>query len=220
MKTFFRTNRPGYGILLPLFAVVFGSAYKFTDAAPDGDNRSSTARCCGSSAAVLSGMSNASESRAGILPSADDEKKTLAKNVFERFKKFEGVWIGRSTKGWEDETTVKVIAAGSVVQMTSFGAHPNETMLTLFSMDVDRLRLTHYCVAKNQPRLEATSFEDDGRTVTFTFVDGGNLATRDNGHMDKVVYRFKDDDGFTSQWTWYQNGKEDWMEEIVMERKK
>jgi catechol 2,3-dioxygenase-like lactoylglutathione lyase family enzyme len=142
----------------------------------------------------------------------------LARAGFERFKKLEGSWKGRSTKGWEETITFKTIAQGSVVVENSFDAHPNETMLTMFYLDGDRLMLTHYCVAKNQPRLLATSFADEGKTITFTFLDGTNLPTRDRGHMDKAVFRFIDDTQFTSQWTWYQNGKEDWMEEIRLDR--
>jgi len=37
--------------------------------------------------------------------------------------------------------------------------------------------------------------------------------------MDKAVFRFIDDSHVRSQWTWYQNGKESWMEEIALERK-
>lgn len=142
-----------------------------------------------------------------------------AVKLFERFKTLDGVWIGTSTKGWKEETTVRTIAGGSVVQFTSFDAHPNETMLTLVYFDIDRLLITHYCVAKNQPRLQLTAVEDEGSTAVFTFLDGTNLASREKGHMDKVVYRFRDDDHFTSQWTWYQDGKERWMEEIMNERK-
>jgi predicted enzyme related to lactoylglutathione lyase len=36
--------------------------------------------------------------------------------------------------------------------------------------------------------------------------------------MDKALFRFIDDSHFTSQWTWYQNGKESWMEEVRLER--
>lgn len=143
---------------------------------------------------------------------------TPAAAAFERFKKLEGKWKGRSTKGWEEVSIYKTIAAGSVVVGTSFDAHPNETMMTMFHLDGDRLMLTHYCVAKNQPRLVATSFADGGKTVTFTFLDGGNLSSRDRGHMDKAVFRFVDDNHATSQWTWYQDGKESWMEEIHLER--
>lgn len=38
--------------------------------------------------------------------------------------------------------------------------------------------------------------------------------------MDKVVISFVDDTHFTSQWTWYQDGKEKWLEEIKYERVK
>jgi hypothetical protein len=91
-------------------------------------------------------------------------------------------------------------------------------MLTVFHMDGEHLMLTHYCVARNQPRLRATEFAADGGAVTFTFLDATNLASRDKGHMDKAVYRFTGDGAFTTKWTWYQNGQERWMEEIEMRR--
>jgi hypothetical protein len=36
--------------------------------------------------------------------------------------------------------------------------------------------------------------------------------------MDKAVFTFPDDDHFTSQWTWYANGKESWQEVIEHRR--
>ncbi len=149
----------------------------------------------------------ASTQTAAIDPAA-------AKNAFEHFKKLEGIWAAKSTKGWEEKATFKTIAAGSIVIEEGVNAHPGETMLTVFHLDGDRLMLTHYCVAKNQPRLVATSVGDNGRTVTFTFLDATNLSSRDNGHMDNAVYQFTDDNHFTAQWTWYQNGSEQWMEKI------
>lgn len=144
----------------------------------------------------------------------------LAQAGFNRFKLLEGHWQGRSTKGWEETITFKTIAKGSVVVETSFDAHPNETMMTMFYLDGTRLLLTHYCVAGSQPRLEATSFEENGNAITFTFLDATNLPSRDRGHMDKAVFRFVDEDHFSAQWTWYQDGKENWMEEIKYERKR
>jgi hypothetical protein len=146
--------------------------------------------------------------------------ESYATATFERLKKLDGKWIGRSTKGWQEEITFKTIAQGSVVHESSFDAHPNETMATMYYLDGNRLLLTHYCVSKTQPRLLATGFEDNGRKITFTFVDATNLASRDKGHMDKVVFNFIDEDHFTSQWTWYQAGKEQWLEEIRYERAK
>jgi hypothetical protein len=142
-----------------------------------------------------------------------------ARAAFERFQSMTGVWEGKSTKGWEETLRYQTIAGGSAVLETSFEAHPGETMATVFHMDGERLLLTHYCVAKNQPRLEATAFEDGGRTVVFTFRDGTNLPSRDRGHMDKAVFRFEAPDRVTSRWTWYENGKETWFEEIVQTRR-
>ncbi|HEY6147317.1 MAG TPA: hypothetical protein VIZ69_06450 [Thermoanaerobaculia bacterium] len=141
-----------------------------------------------------------------------------AQAAFERFRAMEGSWEGRSTKGWQESISFKTIAGGSAVVETSFDAHPGETMLTVFHLDGEDLTLTHYCVAKNQPRLRATEISADGRTVAFTFAGGGNLADRNRGHMDRAVFRFEDADHVSSRWTWYQDGSERWLEEIRLER--
>lgn len=143
----------------------------------------------------------------------------LSRAVFERFKGLSGAWDGKSTRGWEESLRYEVIAGGSTVLETSVNAHPDQTMATAFHMDGGRLMLTHYCMAKNQPRLEATGFADGGRTVVFTFKDGANIPTRDTGHMDKAVFTFEAPNRLTSRWTWYENGKEKWFEEIVQTRR-
>ena len=164
-------------------------------------------------------VSPASTLRAADAPTtAPAAPDTPARRAFERIKQLAGDWQGASTKGWGERTTFKVIAGGSAVMYTSFDAHPGQSMLTVFHMDGEHLMLTHYCVAKNQPRLRATEFSDDGSAVTFTFLDATNLASRDKGHMDQAVYRFAGDDRFTTKWTWYQNGQERWIEEIEMTR--
>lgn len=141
-----------------------------------------------------------------------------AKAVFEKLKKLTGEWRAKSTKGWTEKLTYDVIAGGSVIMERSYGAHPNEWMATMIHLDGDRLLLTHYCIAKNQPRLVATNVSDDLSKITFEFLDGTNLPSRDKGHMDKVVYRFAAPDRITARWTWYQDGKESWMEEIEQRR--
>ena len=152
-------------------------------------------------------------------PAPEPPPAPLAARAFERIKALEGEWRGRRSKGWEDRASYQTIAAGScVVGRSDFDAHPGETMLTIFHMDGDDLVLTHYCVAKNQPRLRATEISPDLKTIVFTFRDATNLASRDKGHMDKAVFRFVDADHFTSQWTWYQDGQERWLETIEMVR--
>lgn len=159
-----------------------------------------------------------SRSEPEALPEA--VRGAAARAAYERFKALEGEWVGKSTKGWEERVSYTTIAAGSCVLETSFDAHPNETMLTLVHLDGDRLMLTHYCVAKNQPRLIASRISDEGREILFTFLDATNLSSRDAGHMDSCRVVFESPDRVTTQWTWYQNGKETWMEEIALERVK
>ena len=148
------------------------------------------------------------EAPAATVPATPE----LSKAALERLKALAG--------DWEETLQYRTIAGGTTVLETSFDAHPGQEMATTFYLDGDRLMLTHYCMAKNAPRLEATAFADGGRTVVFTLVDGANLPTRDRGHMDKAVIRFVGPDRITSRWTWYENGTEKWFEEIVQTRRR
>ncbi len=145
-----------------------------------------------------------------------------AKAAFESLKKLTGTWADASTQGWTGTHTIEVIAGGSAILSTSrIGPHPgqDESMATLFHMDGDRLMLTHYCVARNQPRLAATKISDEGRTIEFEFVDGTNMKSRDAGHMDRAIFTLESADQYRSRWTFYQKGAERWMEEIVNKRR-
>jgi len=142
-----------------------------------------------------------------------------AARAYERFKSLAGTWRAESTKGWSEEITIEVIASGSaVMSTTTFRDAPDRKMVTLYSLDGANLVATHYCEARNQPHLMATEIDSDASTVRFTFVRGGNMASRDEGHMDEAIFRFANDDEFSSQWTFYKDGGEDWMEEIHYRR--
>lgn len=141
--------------------------------------------------------------------------------AFERLKRLAGSWNARSTQGWEGTSTIEMIAGGSVLLLRSqIDPHGDETMATLVHLDGDRLVLTHYCVAGNQPRLEATAVSEDGSRIELAFRDATNLPSRDHGHMDSAVLELHDDDTYTSQWTWYQDGKERWLERIEHRRRR
>ena len=145
-----------------------------------------------------------------------------ARAAFQQFTSLAGDWDGTSTAGWSGSATYSIIGRGSAVLSSSrHSAHPGgeEAMATAYHLDGDRLLLTHYCVARNQPRLVATTVANGGRRIEFTFLDGTNLPSRHTGHMDRVVFEFHDHSRFTSRWTWYQDGQEKWMEEITYTRR-
>lgn len=159
----------------------------------------------------------------GVLAALAGEPPTLdpARATFSRLSALTGTWKGKSTKGWVGTEEIRLIAGGSVLQSTfSFDDDPagQNAMLTTYQLDGDALLLTHYCEAKNAPRLVATSFENGGERVRFTFRDGVNLPSRDHGHMDSMLLEFGDARHYRSQWSWYQNGKESWMEDVSWER--
>lgn len=140
--------------------------------------------------------------------------------AFERLRQLEGAWIGSSTRGWEEQVTYRVLAKGSAVLSTSyFRDNPEENMATIYHMDGDRLMLTHYCEAGNQPRMVATRISPDGREIDFTFLDATNLASPGAGHMASAVYRFHDDGTFTSRWSFHKEGEEVWAEDIRHQRR-
>lgn len=146
------------------------------------------------------------------LPASGD-----ASAAFARLKKLAGRWQAQSSKGWSEEVTYEVVARGSaVVQRIAFADNPDETMYTVYHLDGDRLLLTHYCEARNQPRLVLVETGKD--RLAFDFLDATNLPSRNHGHMDRAVFTFLDDDRFSSRWTWFQDGRERWLEEVAYRR--
>ncbi|MAG58507.1 MAG: hypothetical protein CMJ83_19640 [Planctomycetes bacterium] len=146
--------------------------------------------------------------------------RSLGRRAFDRLQAVAGTWRCSSTKGWKSRVSLQSIARGTVLAETDdqMNAHPGEAMLTVFHMDGERLLLTHYCVAGNQPRLVATAFDEKLDEIRFEFLDGTDLPSRDVGHMDSCVYRFSGPDTYTTRWSWYQDGKARPMETITHRR--
>jgi hypothetical protein len=144
-----------------------------------------------------------------------------AKQLFARFTAMAGNWHAASTKGWTETNSYEVAAKGSaVINRSHFEGEPNDGMMTTFYLDGDRLLLTHYCEAGNEPTLAAALIDDGGARVVFRFVNGTNMQSRDVGHMDSVEFRFVDADHVRSRWSWYAKGQERWFEEIEQVRVK
>jgi len=114
---------------------------------------------------------------------------------------------------WEAETPMgkahlkyELIAGGtSLVERESAENMPD--MLTVYYLDGDRLLLTHYCMAGNQPRMQARSFNPETGEIDFRFLDATNLADPGAGHMHNVKIRLIDNNHFASAWEFYENGQ-------------
>src|SRR5437667_3075889 len=103
---------------------------------------------------------------------------------FETMKSLAGNWEGKNSLGEPVQVSFRATAGGSAIMSEIQGRRAN--MITMIHMDADRLLLTHYCEAGNQPRMQASA-SPDGRTIAFDFVDATNLVSQDAGHMHRVV---------------------------------
>jgi len=129
-----------------------------------------------------------------------------AQKAFATMKSMPGTWVGKTAKGDPVQVNFKVTAAGTAV-MSEIMGHGDD-MISMFHLDgPDRLLMTHYCGAGNQPRMQA-SVSPDGKTITFTFFDGTNLAEPSPGHMQRMILTLLDDNHHTEEWIFAGHGQE------------
>jgi hypothetical protein len=125
--------------------------------------------------------------------------QTAAQKSFDQLKTLSGSWEGKKADGKTIQVSFRDTAAGSAL-MSEIHGHGPENMISMIHLDgPNRLLLTHYCGAGNQPRMAATT-SADGKTITFDFFDGTNLAP-DAGHMQRVVIAMIDANHHTEDWT-------------------
>ena len=137
--------------------------------------------------------------------------QTAAQKSFDQLKSLTGSWEGKNAQGKPLSVSFRDTAGGSAL-MSEIRGHGPEDMISMFHLDgPNRLLLTHYCGAGNQPRMTASA-SPDGKTITFDFLDATNLASPEAGHMQRVVFTVLDANHHTEDWTFVAAGKE--MKEV------
>jgi hypothetical protein len=128
-----------------------------------------------------------------------------ANAAFEKLKALVGEWEADSNMG-KIQARYELVSDGHVLveHLTIAGVHDN--MVTTYYLDGDKLGLTHYCAAGNQPRMESKGINADG-TIRFDFAGAANLASPRDKHMHSVLVHLIDNDHFTSDWTLFDGGK-------------
>jgi hypothetical protein len=125
---------------------------------------------------------------------------------FEKLKSLVGDWKGTTKEGTPIRVSYSLISDDSAL-MERLEPAKESTMITIYHPDGQRLMMTHYCSAHNQPRMRADAAQADGKSMTFKVVDVANLASPDAGHMVRLVMTFQDPDHFTQEWTYNEKGK-------------
>jgi len=149
-----------------------------------------------------------------LIATAQDKKQpmehefsTVQPNpAFDQVKSLAGDWVG-TVRGMTTKMNYRVMSAGSSVILVQDGDKPGDEMVTVFSPDGKDLLATHYCSAKNQPRMKLVPGTDP-KVLRFTFLDATNLADPQIGHMVGLTLRIGDADHHVQEWTFTDHGKE------------
>jgi len=141
--------------------------------------------------------------------------ENTAEKSFHQLAALEGNWSGKGAEGQPVDVSFRMTAGGSAL-MSEIHGHGPENMITMFHLDGDRLIMTHYCGAGNQPRMKVVSA--DAKSVSFEFFDGTNIAPG-AGHMQHVTFSQADANHHTEEWIFVDHGTEH-RETFTLERTK
>ena len=126
---------------------------------------------------------------------------------FDRLKTLVGTWQATTPQGGTLTNTIRLVSNGTALEEISQGAE-HDQMVTLYTPDGNRLAMTHYCTAGNQPRMETLAITRDQKEFDFSFKGITNLSSPNSGHMHHLLIQIADPDHFTEKWTWRENGKD------------
>ena len=141
--------------------------------------------------------------------------------AFEKIKSLAGHWESEKSSMNKGTVDLEVTSGGTAVLETLRivdNGKPVE-MSTLYYLDGDQLKLTHYCLAGNQPTMVGT-YDPETKTIKFDFSSITNLKSPDAGHMHHAVYTFIDNDHFKTTWTFRKDQKDAFTEDAVYARTK
>ena len=144
-----------------------------------------------------------------------------AAEAFEKLKTLVGDWKTETTNMQKASLHLELTSGGTAVlekfQMLDEGK-PVE-MITLYYLDGDKLKLTHYCMAGNQPTMAGT-YDPASKTIQFDLVSISNLKSADAGHMHHAQYTFLDSDHFRTNWTFRKDQTDSYTEDVTYVRVK
>jgi hypothetical protein len=113
------------------------------------------------------------------------QERLDSREGFERLKRLEGSWT--VTLGGQPRPASYKLTGGDRVLMEDIGG-----MTTAYYLDVDKLVLTHFCGAGNQPRMRLQEMDD--RHLSFEMFDITNLADPKSYHSTHLDVVFVSDD--------------------------
>ena len=156
----------------------------------------------------------------GATPS--DVAEAPGPRMFERMKALAGEWEGTyegsqgRTGGGPLRVSYFATGAGSalVENLVQGGV---TTMTTVYHLDGTQLRMTHYCAARNQPRLKAVRVDDAAGSAEFTLVDVTGVGPNP-GYVEGFLIELLDGDRLHLRFTFGGGPGRSGVENILVHR--
>lgn len=149
------------------------------------------------------------------------EAPYVGSEAFERLKLLAGQWEGTMDTGQGPQkirASYKVTSGGSAIVETVFEGTPHE-MVTVYHDNPDRqVRLTHYCMLHNQPRMVLKHQQEN--KLAFDLAEDSGIDVATQWHMHAVTITIEGRDRLTQLWTEYKNGQPGKHVEIAYNRVK
>jgi hypothetical protein len=150
--------------------------------------------------------------------SADDKggggSPVAAREAFAKLRTLKGDWNNKSEMKHQDEThksdskvIYKLTGAGSALVETDFPDTGHE-MVSVYHLDGDDLRMTHYCAAQNQPRFKLDRDHSTLDKLVFVFDGGSNLNPAKDMYISGMTMVFEKDGRVVCNWDSKFNGKD------------
>jgi len=119
--------------------------------------------------------------------------------AFEQLKSLVGEWRGKNARGQAVTLRYEVVAAGSVL-MERLKPDGESEMVTMYTLDDDRIVVTHFCSEGNQPIMQTAPITAATRTYKFDLVRVSGMRSPDEVHMAGLTLTIEDRDHLTQVW--------------------
>jgi hypothetical protein len=128
--------------------------------------------------------------------------------ALERLVSLSGSWEGtiEGEGGGTARVTYRVISGGRAVLETLFPGTEHE-MLSIYLVDGENLRMTHYCAMGNQPRMRLDRAASTPQDLRFVFEGGTNLDPAKDAHIHEGRMTFAADGTMRAVWGYNKDGR-------------
>lgn len=126
--------------------------------------------------------------------------------AFDQLKALAGHWETANPAGKKVEVSYEVISNGSVLMER---IHPSgePDMISMYSLEADRILVTHYCSMGNQPIMQTAAAPAANGKLDFTLLRLAGARSPDEGHMAALTVSIPDKNHLVMTWTFDDHGK-------------